>query len=226
MITINLLPTELRKARKGLDLKLPEMDIVITGAAILGIVMILIYLVSFSSAKFMGWRHNKLAAEYSELEPIMREAEKLESAKRDIHKKISVLKGLIRSRIILAKRLNRLSDILPPQTWLTKMAVEKRTEMVPVTPKTKAKTKAVPAAGKKVKKNYNVFILEGMALSRENEDMTRRIGDLIKKVREDSIFSSDFSSVNLVSTCRVNVADVDVMSFKIGCRFAPMGFKK
>ena len=215
MITVNLLPAELRKARKGLDLKLPGMEIFITGGVILAVVMVLVFLISFSSAKFMGWRHNKLAAEYSKLEPIMREAERLENTKRAIHKKISVLKGLIRSRIICAKRLNQLSDILPPQTWLTKMAVEKRTEMVSAAPK----TKAGPVAGKKVKKNYNVFILEGMALSRENEDMTRRIGDLIKKVREDSIFSSDFSSVNLVSTCRVSVADVDIMSFKIGCRF-------
>ena len=222
MISINLLPAELRKARKGLDLKLPGMDIVITSAVILGIVMILIYLVSFSSAEFMGWKHNKLVAEYSKLEPIMREVERLENTKRSIHKKISILKGLIHSKIIWAKRLNRLSDILPTQTWLTKMAVEKRTEMVSVTPKTKTGSRA----GKKIKKSCNVFILEGIALSRENEDMTRRIGDLIKKVREDSIFSSDFSSVNLVSTCRVSVADVDVMSFKIGCRFTPMGFKK
>ena len=213
MITINLLPTELRKARKGL--KLPGMEIFITGGVILVVVMVLIYLISFSSAKFMGWTHNKLVAEYSKLEPIMREAEKLESAKKSINRKISLLKKLMHSRIIWAKRLNRLSDILPFQTWLTKMAVEKRTEMVSTAPKTKAS----PGAGKKVKKSYNVFILEGMALSRENEDMTRRIGDLIKKVREDSIFSSDFSSVNLVSTCRVNVADVDIMSFKVGCRF-------
>ena len=215
MITINLLPTELRKARKGLDFKLPGMEIFITGGIILVVVMVLIYLISFSSAKFMGWTHNKLVAEYSKLEPIMREAEKLESAKKSINKKISLLKKLMHSRIIWAKRLNQLSDILPRQTWLTKMAVEKRTEMVSAAPKTKAD----PGIGKKVKKSYNVFILEGMALSRENEDMTRRIGDLIKKVREDSIFSSDFSSVNLVSTCRVNVADVDIMSFKVGCRF-------
>ena len=215
MITINLLPTELRKARKGLDFKLPGMEIFMTGGVILVVVMVLVYLISFSSAKFMGWTHNKLVAEYSKLEPIMREAEKLESAKKSINRKISLLKKLIHSRIILAERLNQLSDILPPQTWLTKMAVEKRTEMVSAAPKTKAS----PGAGKKVKKSYNVFILEGMALSRENEDMTRRIGDLIKKVREDSIFSSDFSSVNLVSTCRVNVADVDIMSFKVGCRF-------
>ena len=215
MITINLLPTELRKARKGLDLKLPGMEIFMTGGVILVVVMVLVYLISFSSAKFMGWTHNKLVAEYSKLEPIMREAEKLESAKKSINRKISLLKKLMHSRIIWAKRLNQLSDILPFQTWLTKMAVEKRTEMVSATPKTKAS----PGAGKKVKKSYNVFILEGMALSRENEDMTRRIGDLIKKVREDSIFSSDFSSVNLVSTCRVNVADVDIMSFKVGCRF-------
>ena len=228
MIYINLLPVELRKARKGLDLKLPGMEIFITGGVILVVVMVLIYLISFSSAKFMGWKHNKLVAEYSKLEPIMREVERLESAKESINKKMSLLKKLILSRIIWAKRLNQLSDILPPQTWLTKMAVEKRTEMVSAA----LKTKTGPVAGKKVKKSYNVFILEGMALSRENEDMTRRIGDLIKKVREDSIFSSDFSSVNLVSTCRVSVADVDIMSFKIGCRFAPLkgkpltGFKK
>ena len=215
MIYINLLPVELRKARKGLDFKLPGMEIFMTGGVILVVVMVLVYLISFSSAKFMGWTHNKLVAEYSKLEPIMREAEKLESAKKSINRKISLLKKLMHSRIIWAKRLNQLSDILPFQTWLTKMAVEKRTEMVSATPKTKAS----PGAGKKVKKSYNVFILEGMALSRENEDMTRRIGDLIKKVREDSIFSSDFSSVNLVSTCRVNVADVDIMSFKVGCRF-------
>jgi len=223
MITINLLPTELRKARKGLDLKLPEMEIFITGGIILVVVMVIVYLISFSSAKFMGWTHNKLVAEYSKLEPIMREAEKLENAKKSIDKKIALLGGLIHSRIIWAKRLNQLSDILPTQTWLIKMAVEKRTEMVSVTPDGHGKAgiskKASPGAGKKVKKSYNVFILEGMALSRENEDMTRRIGDLIKKVREDSIFSSDFSSVSLVSTCRVSVADVDIMSFKIGCRF-------
>ncbi len=222
MIYINLLPAELKKTRKGLSLKLPGMGIFITGGIILVVVMLLVFLISFSSAKFMEWKHNKQAAEYSKLEPIMREAERLENTKRDIHEKISILKGLIGSRIIWANRLNRLSDILPAQTWLTKMAVEKRTEMVSAAPK----TKAGPGAGKKVKRSYNVFILEGMALSRENEDMTRRIGDLIKKVREDSIFSSDFSSVNLVSTCRVSVADVDIMSFKIGCRFAPMGFKK
>ena len=222
MITINLLPTDLRKAKKGLDLKLPGMEIFMAGGIILVVAMVLVYLISFSSAKFMGWTHNKLVAEYSKLEPIMREAEKLESAKKSINGKISLLKKLICSRVIWARRLNQLSDILPTQTWLTKMAVEKRTEMVSAAPKTKAS----PGTGKKIKKSYNVFILEGMALSRENEDMTRRIGDLIKKVREDSVFSSDFSSVNLVSTCRVNVADVDIMSFKIGCRFAPMGFKK
>ena len=134
MITINLLPAELRKARKGLDLKLPGMEIFITSGVILVIVMALVYLISFSSAKFMGWRHNKLVAEYSKLEPIMREAEKLEDAKKSINRKISLLKKLMHSRIIWAKRLNQLSDILPTQTWLTKMAVEKRTEMVSVTP--------------------------------------------------------------------------------------------
>ena len=223
MIIINLLPVELRKARKGLDFKLPGMEIFMTGGIILVVVMVLVYLISFSSAKFMGWTHNKLVAEYSKLEPIMREAEKLENLKKSIDKKIALLEGLIHSRIILAERLNQLSDILPPQTWLTKMAVEKRTEMVSVTPAGHGKEgiskKAGPGIGKKVKKSYNVFILEGMALSRENEDMTRRIGDLIKKIREDSIFSSDFSNVNLISTCRVSVVDVDVMSFKIGCRF-------
>ncbi len=220
MIYINLLPAELRKTRRSF--KLPGMEIFITGGVILVVVMVLVYFISFSSAKFMGAKYKKLDTEYSKLEPIMREAEKLENAKQSIDKKISVLKELVHSRIIWAERLNQLSDILPTQTWLTKMSVEKKTETVSVT----QKTKAGPGIAKKVQNSYDVFILEGMALSRGNEDMTRIIGDLIKKIREDSIFSSDFSSVNLISTNRINVADVDVMSFKIGCRFAPIGFKK
>jgi len=114
MITINLLPAELKKPETRL--KLPGMEIFITSGVILVVVMVLVYPISFSSAKFMGTRYKKLVAEYSKLEPTMREAKKLESAKKSINRKISLLKELIHSRIIWAKRLNELSNILPSQT--------------------------------------------------------------------------------------------------------------
>ncbi len=81
MITINLLPAELKKTETRL--KLPCMKIFITGGIILVVVIVLIYFISFSSAKFMDAKYKKLNAEYSKLEPIMREAEKLENVRHN-----------------------------------------------------------------------------------------------------------------------------------------------
>jgi Tfp pilus assembly protein PilN len=119
MIKINLLPVELRPRKKTV---LPVREMSLWGGVIAAVLVF-----SYLAVGFRIVRENtKLAAlkkEYEDLRPEYEKVMKLKADKERLEAKIAVMEKLLVQRMLWSKKLNQLSDLMPPQVWLSSVAV-------------------------------------------------------------------------------------------------------
>jgi Tfp pilus assembly protein PilN len=121
MIKINLLPPE-ERVEKKVRITLPPVGIYeIIGTIVLGVsVLWLLFSCSVSRAKIAGL--NKEIKEYQreidKLRPVVEKVNRLENRKRDIKKKVNVVKALLRKTTVEVRILDELSKSVPKYVWL------------------------------------------------------------------------------------------------------------
>jgi len=225
MIEINLLPEELKKRRRAAPKK--EMSAIkmeripVTKIAVIAIVAVIaIHVVVFGFGIFAGANFNKLERDYKELMPEKRAAEQLKNQVDKMSRKVAAIDELMVKRFSWAKKLNDLSDSITPGIWLTDLSYDERfverPKIVPVDT-SKGKPAGEGAAGmEKVMERY--LIISGAASS-VTEEGTALIGRFIKSLKENPLFYSDFSDIELGNIRRERVDNQEVMSFKITCFF-------
>jgi hypothetical protein len=225
MITINLLPEELRKVESSFSkitdsFKLDKETIRnIAIAAIL--LLIILHVILFFTGSRSGIAFKTLSKKYNELVPGKKEYEALKAGLDVVNRKAKAIEVLMANRFSWAKKLNDLSDSLTPGIWLTDLSYdEKETEVV-----VQVKTASIVAGAKKeimkseTKRLVQRYLSISGFASSMGEQGTALIGKFIKSMKENPSFFTDFSEITLESIKSDKVLDQEVMNFNIRCFF-------
>ncbi len=187
MIQINLLPEEMRR-RKGpqlkLDIRNSKVKMIAAGSAI-GTLVLLILFLSLGTSIRKGQTRRLLAREQA-IRAQKSEAETVNNEVTLLRTKISTLDQIAKQEFFWAEKLNRISDLVLPGIWLTRIHTD----------------------------SENRLIIEGSVVSK-NEEAMASVGKFMKDVREDNDFFRDFANIKLESVQRKNIDDRDVVDFKI-----------
>ncbi len=116
------------------------------------------------------------------------------------------MEKLIVQRFLWAKKLNQLSDLMPPQVWLTSLSV--------------ATNKTVQnVGGKDVEAVTRILVIRGKTYSDLGEKMVGQQGDFVRRIKEHEPFFRDFSNVEWISTEREAIGNTEIMNFELTSQF-------
>jgi len=187
MIEINLLPEEYRKKVKssmniakniknfhGLigkykAVKMPSITIAAGGALLVALVLFLYPVYQGHKIKILGKQWKAIEKDFQQVEAAQKELKELQD-------KESIVKKILKSRILWSQKLNVISDSMPDEIQLTEIATRIET-----------------------KDDYDrdVLVVSGLVPSYSGE---RAIGDLIKGLRENNDFVGNFPLIEPPST--------------------------
>lgn len=198
MIEIDLLPSELRKKKK-----LPfEVERIFNKKLlyfVLGALLIFhlfLHAIDLINIK----RLNSINKNWQALSAQKKQIDQLQGELSQINKKVPLLEQLIKNRVSLSEKLNRLSDLIITGIWLNELGLEGQ------------KT----AEGKVTQS----LIIRGSAASRiKNEPAL--IGRFMQNLKDDPSFSQDFSEIELGPITKRQISQTEIMDFILICRFKP-----
>lgn len=202
MITINLLPKELRPRRK---ITIPAKCMTFIAG---GIVVILIF-IHILVAMMINREKGKLAflkKEYERIKPEYERVLKLKSDKENLEAKIALMDKLMAQRLLWSKKLNQLSDLMPPNVWLSSLSIISRPEKQTV-------------GGKEVTIDRKKLLIRGKTYSGKGEKMLGHEGDFMDRIEGHEGFFKDFEeNVEFISTQRETIGQTDIMKFEFTCQ--------
>ncbi|MDD5428099.1 MAG: hypothetical protein PHI58_02555 [Candidatus Omnitrophica bacterium] len=224
MITINLLPPELKKEESSFkkinfDFKGKEKlfrDIAAAALIVLVSVHVLLFFIGLSSKAAVKARSQKLV----KLAPGKKEYDALKNEALIANRKASAIDTLMANRFSWAQKLNSLSDSMIQGIWLTGLSYdEKQTEVsVQVTTAAAANGKKELSRIEKKKLNLRYLSISGYASSM-GEQGAALVGKFIASMKDNPAFFSDLADIRLESIKTEKMFDQEVMSFKIICLF-------
>ncbi len=181
MISVNLIPAELRSTGAT---PLPRRLIIYAGVAV-NCIMLVVGLTYFL-ATIPGLEANEdaLDREIYQAEVIgkvRQEYNTLVQQKRDFQNHKATIDEISRTRIIWAKQLDRLWDMIPPEMWLTNLRLEQ--------PKKRTRTKEPPGLK---------LVIEGYTAGPEISKVSDFIRALERETPDRKDFFEIFESIKLV----------------------------
>ncbi len=210
MIEINLLPSSQRKRKKAMQLP-PTVFIAVGGGLLL-----LLFLITVGLTVGVSLKKGSLRRVKGSIARIKPESERVAIRKKEeekLKKRMAIIKQLMDNRILWAKKLNRLSDLVLPRIWLTSISIEKKwEESNSGNSGNKEKTKRI--AGK-------FLVIKGVAASAMGETGgLKLVGDFMDKLKNDSSFYGDFTNIQQHGSLRWRQGGgVATMYFELRCRF-------
>ena len=213
MIELNLLPEELKKKKKRIEL--PEIPFIPIGLVLIGTLVVIQLLLS-------GWiaitraQISSLEKTWQELAPKKTELDSIKKRISTTSKKAQVIEYLIDKRMSWARLLGELSDSVTNDVWLTSLSYDEKIEA----PEKETSRDSSKNKIKSKPKTYktSTLTISGSA-SGKGEEGTAYIARFIQSLKNNKDFFKNFSDVELVSIKQGSVADLDVMNFKLACRF-------
>jgi Tfp pilus assembly protein PilN len=190
MIKINLLPAELRPRKKT---TLPIRQMAFLGGGVVAILILFYILVGIRITQ-ENIKYNRLKKEYEAIRPEYERVKKLKVNKERLEAQVALMEKLIVQRLLWAKKLNEMSDLMPPQVWLSSILVASRPE-------------------------GRALIIRGKTYSSKGEKMVEQVGDFMRRITGHEAFFDDFINVELISTERESIGKSEVMKFELTCRF-------
>ena len=124
MIEINLIPEKFKKAKKA-------QFFVFIGVAVGGLVVLgMLGAVTWQAQRVarIEKQIKKIDAESASLKDKIEEVKKFNTLKKTFENKQKIVKGLLEEQSLWAKILDRISEILPPDMWLTEIAQQREKE--------------------------------------------------------------------------------------------------
>ncbi|MBI3008483.1 MAG: hypothetical protein HYY56_03050, partial [Candidatus Omnitrophica bacterium] len=115
MIEINLLPESMRKEKKELP---KELLLFFIGGFLVGI-LILAWIFSSIQIIVVNGKLSRLEREWKELLPITEETSALMEKKQQLEERVAIVETLTNGRLLWAKKLNQLSNLIPEGVWLS-----------------------------------------------------------------------------------------------------------
>ena len=134
-------------------------------------------------------------------------------------KKVAAIDELMVKRSSWARKLNDLSDSITPGIWLTQLEYDEKLVERPKAPPSGVKPKDNQDAKPRLEKVLERYLIISGAASNSGEEGTALIGRLIKNMKENQLFYSDFSDIELGSIKREQASGQEIMTFKITCLF-------
>lgn len=192
MIDINLLPTDLRRKRKGacagLAINIPREILFGVGGGFLLLILGIHLILGLIWLGMMG--HLTLArSQWRGLSPDQKVIEDINNASRQLNQKINeTADRTTKKRVAWSEKLNSISDSLPQGVWLTKIVLEKGT-----------------------------LTIEGSVVSRDHDEMTR-VGNFIGSLKKNDLFMKDFVSLELNAIESAKKYSRDVADFVVAAK--------
>jgi len=221
MIEINLLPEDIRKKKRSppnIDASItnvsnmPVINMVIIAAGL----MLAIQSVLFIIGVISGVAFNSMEHKYKNIASKRDETMQLKVKVDAANKKVAAIDELMVKRFSWEKKLNSLSDSMTPGIWLTELEYDEKLTGVP---KSVSADPAKKKGGKAAEGVLSRCLVLSGAASSMGEEGTALIGRFIKSLKDDPVFYSDFSDIELGTIKREKMDDQEIMTFKITCFF-------
>ena len=229
MITLNLLPPELRKRHRPTlttltGLKLPLITRINLFVVCLYVGGGLLILHSFLFLVLLGWSLSLrgLKARWESVSQNRQIVAEITQRHTELLARETLVQQLTGKRLLWSKRLQGLVESVPTGVWLRELSVGEINVPVPVSPDPRS-TRGIGGAkgpkgvsiGSALRK---ILILEGTAASLKGDEPAM-IGRFIRALKENSLFFADFQDVVLESMKRRSIEQTEVMDFKVVCTF-------
>jgi len=214
MIEINLLPPEIKKRKRKIEL--PDISFLPIIAGLLGVIVIIHLLLGMTLA-LKAKSLKRLERKWETVLPNKQKADKMKSELTAMRGKIDAIDKLIKNRRSWARRLNDISDAMIPGVWLNKLWLENR--IIIQEPVVRSDT---GEAGGKVKETkvepkkivISSLHLNGSAIAAGGEE-TATIGKFIRSLKDNENFFSDFKDIESASIQRTKLKDEEIMDFEL-----------
>jgi len=200
MIEINLLPKELRKKKRKIEL--PTIPVIPIGAGAIALLVIIQLLLG--SVFFIAKAHlARLDKKWDILAPKKRELDKIKRKLNTTKKKIRAIDELMAKRLNWSRVLNELSNSIRSNIWFNELDYRESLD------------------GNIIRGTLSI---SGSSIS-HGEEGTADIAYFIRSLKTNEEFFRDFEDVELVNITKGSVSGQDVMNFALICKFKPRTIK-
>ena len=215
MIEINLLPPEIKKRKRKIEL--PDISFLPIVAGLLGVIII-IHLLFGMTLALKAKSLKRLERKWETVLPDKQGADKMKSELTAMRGKIDAIDNLIKNRRSWARRLNDISDSMISGVWLNKLWLENR--IIIQEPVVKGDTGGKVKGTKAEPKNIVIMSLHlnGSAIAAGGEE-TAIIGKFIRGLKDNENFFSDFKDIESASIQRTKIKEEEIMDFELICYF-------
>lgn len=201
MVQINLLPaTKKKKYRKRIELQIKVGPIIFV---LVGIMLAIILIWALLGVRLGAAKRDlsKVDEELRSLKFTLEKLTKLKADKKELTGKLEFMDQHLERKVLWARNLNQLSNLVPQGIWLKKVAlsIEKGEQL----------------------SRYDKIEIEGSAVSLQAEEMINLIGGFMSALKKDEFFSEQFSEIQLISsqTKKGKGGKIEIMDFKLFCQF-------
>lgn len=199
MIELNLLPKEMRRKKRKMELPaIPFLQIAIGIVAVLVVCHILIVTLLF----FRGGSLKKLKAEWESMQPQKEATDKVAKETNELEKRIAAIRKIAKPDISWTRLLSGLNQGMIPGIWLSNLNLKFQGR--PYSPKTGG--------------NPTTLVLTGYALGK-SEVGTASVARLINSLKRSKNFSEYFSEIELESMNAKEFQGEEAMFFRLECAF-------
>lgn len=217
MIKINLLPKEFVPKKRNF---LPH---VVIGA--LGIVLFVWFVSSlattYSRLHEREAHLQQLHEELARLDEAVTKVKQLEMEKDLLSRKEKAVTQIMAGRTLWSHELFVLAGLVPNEIWLHNVGLSSRRRPVTVdVPNPNRNPGQPPTVKKTVIQSFPALRLTGYALSPHREKGVELVGQFIRNMKEDDIFSKRFVYPEMLSIERQQYKDHTVMKFVMDCEIA------
>ncbi|MFH1837470.1 MAG: hypothetical protein ABH862_05105 [Candidatus Omnitrophota bacterium] len=202
MIEINLLPKELRKAKK-VSLELEKGPMVRVAVTILLLIAGFHFLVVFLAGQNRA-ESEVLTAEWNRMEPEREKTGMLTKDALEIEKRLDAIRSITDNKFDWTKLLNSLNNAVIPKIWLSELEL-------------KFEVLEKKGKGKISKKEPASISITGHALG-SSQEATSSVAKFITSLKENKDFADCFSEVELQNMRTREIAGEETMRFILNCR--------
>jgi len=217
MINVNLLPKDLIPKKRNF---IPYIAI---GA--LAVVLFMWYGSSLASTSFkLANGQQELEAiqdDISKLDDIVSQVKQLEQEKMIVSKKEQAVEQIMAGRTMWSHELYTLAGLVPEGIWLENISIGSRKRPVVIeVPNPNRSPGQPPTIQKTVVQSFPALRMTGFALSPQREKGLSLIGEFIRNIKNDEVFSLRFIAPEMRSIERQDYKDQTVMKFVMDCEIA------
>lgn len=214
MITINLLPPELR------PIKRTPIPYIASAAFLVASILVIAFMLTnnvraISSASADFQKHKE---ELENLQPVIDEANELANKKKELSERVETISEITQDRTIWSEQIFNLTRLALENLWFNEIAVEPRSENIErevYDPQRKAKVK------KRVRITRQILTVNGYVVPGEGGDAT--VSPFLKRAEDDPAFSDRFTIDPQTELIDTEFEEIPVREFTLDFRVNSKG---